>query len=196
MNYAALYRLKSQRPYIISNITVNIVSYLLKVFLASVIITVASKIYLPFNPVPMYLGNLSIMILSLICSTEVVVGGVLLHLGYLVSGIPVAASSYAAGLQVFLSPTGGYLLSLPLISWFISTFNGLFKIYNRSITLFIILLVSNVITFTMGIGFLAYLFDWQFAIKYGLKPFIISDFLIKPVLAVYFANLIGNKNSR
>ena len=138
------------------------------------LLSVSSKVQVPFWPVPMTLQTLVVLLLG--ASYGARLGGVTL-LSYLAAGaigLPVFAKG--AGLAYMAGTTGGYLagflVAAVLIGWLADS--G----YGRTIfSAIAIFAIGEFLLFALGAGRLAVLIGTEKAIAGGLMPFIPAEIL-------------------
>jgi biotin transport system substrate-specific component len=137
--------------------------------LGVVLLTVASKVQVPFWPVPMTLQTLAVLMGARLGGATVLAW---LALGAV--GAPVFATG--AGLAYMAGPTGGYLLGFLLAA----VFTGYLADKGEGRTLFsalAVLAMGEVLIFAAGTGWLALLIGPQKAVAAGLIPFIPAEVL-------------------
>lgn len=146
----------------------------LLVGLGIVLLTVASKVQVPFWPVPMTLQTLAVLMISATAGARL--GGATV-LGWLAAGavgIPVFATG--AGLAYMAGPTGGYLagfLAAALIVGYLAD-----KGHGRTLVSAVaLMLIGEVAIFALGTGWLALLIGGEKAVAAGLLPFVPAEVL-------------------
>ena len=160
--------------------------------LGVILLTVSSKISIPFYPVPMTLQTL---VVYFIAASMGMVGFystfIYVVLGTL--GLPIFASG--GGIGYIFSPTFGFLYGMVIAAFFISfVFNkevsaNLFKL---SLTIFI----GALIIFLCGLSHLSFFIGFEQAVTVGLIPFLYSEFLkILLAIAIIFG-LIQRVNTK
>ena len=149
------------------------------VVICSLLLILSAKIKVDLYPVPMTLQPLAVLLIAMLCGRNIAVAAVSLYLFQGMVGIPVFA--YGGGLPYLLGPTGGFLFGFLFASIIIGELadRGWGKLLFKSI--FAMLLGLFVIYFC-GVFQLSILKGFDFAIIYGLKPFLIGD-LYKLILA-------------
>ena len=143
---------------------------LVQSFCLSWFIALTAQVKAPFYPIPMNLNDWTIMLIALLAARRVAVGAVLLYLSYATMGLPVLASE-ATGLSMFLGPTAGYLVGYILMSATIAARQAHYPTGKFWVQLGVVL-VGNIVFFTAGLSWLAYLMGWQMALQVGLLPFV------------------------
>ena len=159
-------------------------AYLKNIFLVlfgTLLLTVSSKIQVPFWPVPMTMQTFIVLIIAMAYGWKL---SFLTLLAYLIEGalgLPVFAKG--GGLLYLTGPTAGYLYGMTIAAAVIGYFADLG--YGKSIIKCIMpLLLGTIIIFICGIGYLSSIIGFEKAIAAGLLPFIPSE-LFKIALAVF-----------
>ena len=156
--------------------------------LGIILLSVSSKVSIPFYPVPM---TLQTFVVYFIAASMGVVGFystiAYVFLGLL--GLPIFATG--GGVSYFFSPTFGFLYGMIFASFIISYLSK--NIFNKKILkITFAVFIGAFIIFTCGITHLSGFIGFQKALIVGLKPFIISE-LLKIFLAVLLTNLLIKK---
>jgi biotin transport system substrate-specific component len=88
----------------------------------SALIAVCAHISIPlwFTPVPVTLQPFAVVLLGLLLGPQVAFGAALAYLAEGAAGLPVFTPYGPGGLAQLLGPTGGYLLSYPLVAAMVS----------------------------------------------------------------------------
>ncbi len=147
-----------------------------------VLLTLSSKVKIPFHPVPMTMQTFAVLTIGVVYGARLGVSTVLLYLVAGIGGLPVFAS-VGVGLAVIMGPTGGYLLGFVLAT--ATTGYLAEKGWDRKITLtFAAMLIGNLIIYIPGLIWLANVLGWDRPIlEWGLYPFVWGD-LAKIVLGM------------
>ncbi len=92
---------------------------------ASLVIAVCARISLPlpFTPVPLTLANFAVLAVGLVLGSRRGFVAAALYLSYGAAGMPVFSPAGPGGMAHLLGPSGGYLLSYPLVA-FVAGFIG------------------------------------------------------------------------
>ncbi|WP_263358066.1 biotin transporter BioY [Acidicapsa ligni] len=92
------------------------------VLVASALVGVASHISVPlfFTPVPVTLQPFAVVLLGLLLSPRLALGSLIAYLIEGAAGLPVFTPFGLGGMAQLLGPTGGYLLSYPLVALVVS----------------------------------------------------------------------------
>ena len=149
------------------------------VIICSLLLILSAKIKVDLYPVPMTLQPLAVLMIAMLCGRNISVAAVSLYLFQGMVGIPVFA--YGGGLPYLLGPTGGFLFGFLFASMIIGELadRGWGKQNFKSV---FAMLIGLIVIYAFGIFQLSILKGFDFAIIYGLKPFIVGDFY-KLVLA-------------
>ena len=142
--------------------------------LGVIILTLASKVQVPFWPVPMTLQALAVLMIGATAGLRLGAGTVLAWLALGAVGVPVFATG--AGLAYLVGPTGGYLagflLAAAVVGWLADRGHG------RTVVSAIAMLVAGeVAIYALGLGWLSVLFGAEKAVAVGLLPFIPAEIL-------------------
>ena len=151
------------------------------VVICSLLLILSAKIKVDLYPVPMTLQPLAVLLIAMLCGRNIAVAAVGLYLFQGMIGIPVFA--YGGGLPYLLGPTGGFLFGFLFASIIIGELadRGWGKYLAMSI---VAMLIGLIVIYVCGIIQLSFLKGFDFAIIYGLKPFILGD-LYKLILAAF-----------
>ena len=149
------------------------------VIICSFLLILSAKIKVDLYPVPMTMQPLAVLLIAMLCGRNISVAAVSLYLFQGTIGFPVFA--YGGGLPYLLGPTGGFLFGFLFASIMIGELadRGWGKLLFKSI---FAMLLGLIIIYTCGVIQLSILKGFDFAIIYGLKPFIVGD-LYKLILA-------------
>ena len=141
---------------------------------------------LPFSPVPITLQILAVYLSAIILGSKLAAISQLVYILLGAIGIPVFAN-FSGGLNCILGPTGGYLISYPIIAFIIG--KTIEKEYNTIITI-LGLFISLLICYFMGVLQLSFItkISLQKAIMLGVAPYILLD-----TAKIWAAYLIGVK---
>ncbi len=156
--------------------------------LGIVLLSVSSKVSIPFYPVPM---TFQTFIVYFIAASMGMVGfySTISYVILGLAGLPIFASG--GGFGYVMSPTFGFLYGMVLTSFFIAYFSK--NLFNKKLfKILTVIFIGAVITFCCGIIHLAGFVGLKKAIALGFMPFILSEFL-KISLAVFGVYLLVNK---
>ena len=157
-----------------------------------ILLTLSSKISIPFYPVPMTLQTL---VVYFIAASMGMVGFystfIYVVLGTL--GLPIFANG--GGIGYIFSPTFGFLYGMVVAAFFISfIFNK--EVSTNLIKLSLIIFIGALIIFLCGLSHLSFFIGFEQAVTVGLIPFLYSEFLkILLAIAIIFG-LIQRVNSK
>jgi biotin transport system substrate-specific component len=142
--------------------------------LGVMLLTISSRVQVPFWPVPMTLQTLVVLMIGATSGARLAGATLASYLAAGALGLPVFASG--AGLAYMAGPTGGYLagfLVAAVVTGYLAD-----KGYGRSIVSALALLViGDVAIFALGTGWLAMIFGAEKAVAAGLVPFIPGEVL-------------------
>ncbi|MBU3199873.1 biotin transporter BioY [Clostridium estertheticum] len=141
---------------------------------------------LPFSPIPITFQILAVFLSSIILGSKLSAISQLVYILLGAIGIPVFAN-FSGGLNCILGPTGGYLISYPIIAFIIG--KTIEKEYNIIITISG-LFTSLLICYSMGVLQLAFItkISLKKAILLGVAPYILLD-----SAKIWTAYLVGVK---
>ena len=167
----------------------KILKYILVIFLGSILLTISSKIKIPFYPVPMTMQTFVILLIGITFGYKVGIGIVSLYLFEGIIGLPVFANSPEKGIGIayFVGPTMGYLIGF-LVAVF---FAGYFK-YNKGILDNLLKLTFSVsFIYIFGILWLGTLIGWDKpVIQLGASPFLLAELFKISILALLAKNIL------
>jgi len=146
-------------------------------FVGTLLIALASKIKVPFYPVPMTMQTLVILGIGMAYGWRLGAATDLLYLAEGAVGLPVFTGTpeKGIGLVYMMGGTGGYLfgylLAVIAIGWLAE------RGWDRSIfTTVAAMFVGNVLIFAPGLLWLGILFGWDKPIlAWGLTPFLLAE---------------------
>ena len=145
-----------------------------------ILLTLSSKIQVPFWPVPMTMQTFVVFILGMSYGFSFGSYTVISYLLLGAIGLPVFAKG--GGLLYLTGPTAGYLYGMAFAAAVIGYFadRGFAKSYLKCL---ISIFLGTVIIFTFGVGYLGSVIGFDKALAGGLYPFILSE-AFKIALAV------------
>ena len=147
--------------------------------LGIILLSVSSKISIPFYPVPM---TLQTFVVYFIAASMGMVGffSTLAYVLLGLAGVPIFAAG--GGIGYVMSPTFGFLYGMIIASFFIAYFSN--NLFNKSIIkIFISILIGAIIIFVCGVFHLSAFTGFEKALNLGLYPFLYSE-LLKISLAI------------
>ena len=162
--------------------------------LGVILLTVSSKISIPFYPVPMTLQTL---VVFFIAASMGMIGfySTLIYVVLGVLGLPLFANG--GGIGYIFSPTFGFLYGM-VISAFIIAYILKSEVKTGLIKLSATILAGALVIFLCGVSHLSFFVGLEQAIYLGLLPFLYSEFLkIVLAIAIIFGLIqrVNQKNS-
>jgi len=145
---------------------------------------------LPFTPVPLTLQNLAVLLVGLALGSRRGFAALALYLMEGLAGLPVFSPAGPGGIAQLLGPTGGFLLSYPLVAG-IAGF--IFERGKQSFArAFAAGLLAEIILFAGGIAWLAVLtHSFAQAIQFGLYWFVFAE-----IIKIMSAAAVASKRHR
>ena len=173
---------------VVKSQNLKILKYILIIFFGSILLTISSKIKIPFYPVPMTMQTFVVLFLGMSFGYKVGLATVSLYLLEGIIGLPVFSNSpeKGVGLVYFTGPTMGYLIGF-LIATFLA---GYFKFEGNLLNSFIKLLISVSTIYILGVFWLGSLIGWDKPIiQLGVTPFLLAE-LFKIIILTLLAKNI------
>ena len=167
----------------------KILKYILVIFLGSILLTISSKIKIPFYPVPMTMQTFVVLFLGMSFGYKIGLATVSLYLLEGIIGLPVFSNSpeKGVGLIYFTGPTMGYLIGF-LIAAFLA---GYFKFERNLLSNFIKLLISVSTIYILGVFWLGSLIGWDKPIiQLGVTPFLLAELFKIIILTLLAKNIL------
>ncbi len=152
----------------------KILKYILVIFLGSILLTISSKIKIPFYPVPMTMQTFVVLFLGMSFGYKIGLATVSLYLFEGIIGLPVFSNSPEKGVGIvyFTGPTMGYLIGF-LFATFLA---GYFNFKGNVLINFIKLLISVSTIYLLGVFWLGHLIGWDKPIiNLGVTPFLLAE---------------------
>ena len=174
---------------VVKSQNVRILKYILIIFLGSILLTISSKIKIPFYPVPMTMQTFVVLFLGMSFGYKVSLATVSLYLLEGIIGLPVFSNSpeKGVGLVYFTGPTMGYLIGF-LFATFLT---GFFNFKGNILSNFIKLLISVSTIYILGVFWLGSLIGWDKPIiKLGVTPFLLAELLKISILSLLAKNIL------
>ena len=168
---------------------VKILKYILIIFLGSILLTISSKIKIPFYPVPMTMQTFVVLFLGMSFGYKIGLATVSLYLLEGIIGLPVFSNSPEKGVGIvyFTGPTMGYLIGF-LFATFLA---GYFKFEGNLLKNFIKLLISVSTIYILGVFWLGSLIGWDKPIiQLGVTPFLLAEFFKIVILTLLAKNIL------
>lgn len=156
-----------------------------KIALLTAILCIIAPMSLNIFIVPFSFSTLIIMIYSCLFNRWISLASIVLYILLGAIGLPVF-SMYQGGISKLLSITGGFIFSYPVANIFISTF---YKKNYCFIIKYIILLISNIIIYAMGVIYFCFISNTSiiYGVSVAVVPFLVTD-NIKIVLAIIMSD--------
>ena len=167
----------------------RILKYMLVIFLGSVLLTISSKIKIPFYPVPMTMQTFVVLFLGMSFGYKVGLATVGLYLVEGIIGLPVFSNSpeKGVGFVYFTGPTMGYLIGFLFATFLAGYFNFKGNILNN----FIKLLISVSTIYILGVFWLGSLIGWDKPIiQLGVTPFLLAELFKIVILTLLTKNIL------
>jgi biotin transport system substrate-specific component len=169
------------------------IKLILITILGTLILTISSKIKIPFYPVPMTMQTFVVLFIGLAFGFKVGLATVSLYLLEGIFGLPVFANSpeKGVGLIYFTGPTMGYLIGFLFAVYFAGIRRDLFSLSNYKfinlLTIFSWLTISVSFIYILGLLWLGYLIGWDKPIfKLGAQPFLLAELFKITLLTVLY----------
>ena len=170
----------------------KILKYLLIIFLGSILLTISSKIKIPFYPVPMTMQPFVVLFLGMSFGYKIGLATVSLYLLEGIIGLPVFSNSPEKGVGIiyFTGPTMGYLIGFLFATFLAGYFNFKVNIFYT----FLKLIISVSVIYILGIFWLGNLIGWDKPIiQLGVSPFLLAELFKVSILAILSKKIIKLK---
>ena len=170
----------------------KILKYLLIIFLGSILLTISSKIKIPFYPVPMTMQTFVVLFLGMSFGYKIGLATVSLYLLEGIIGLPVFSNSPEKGVGIiyFTGPTMGYLIGF-LFATFLA---GYFNFKENVFYTFLKLIISVSVIYILGVFWLGNLIGWDKPIiQLGVTPFLLAELFKVSILAILAKKIIKLK---
>lgn len=147
------------------------------------LLTLASKIQVPFWPVPLTLQVAAVLFIGLVYGRGLGTATVGAWLMAGLAGLPVFAGA-AAGPAYFMGPTGGYLLGF-LIAAAVMGEAASRGLDRRMVTLVPVTVLGTALIYLPGVAWLGSVIgDFGRAVEVGMLPFLLGDALKCAIVTV------------
>jgi len=149
------------------------------VLAGSALVAASAHLSIPlwFTPVPVSLQPFAVLVLGLLLSPRLAATTMLAYLAEGAAGLPVFSPFGPGGLAQLLGPTGGFLLSYPIIAPMISAW---YRSGNRTFSrAWVIAGIASLVTLAMGatwLGFLTHATPLT-VLNHAVLPFLPGDAL-------------------
>ena len=174
---------------VVKSQNLRVLKYILVIFLGSVLLTISSKIKIPFYPVPMTMQTFVVLLMGMAFGWKIGVATVSLYLLEGILGFPVFAGTPEKGIGIsyMLAHTGGYLAGFQFAAFFAGYLNfntNIFKVFIK-----LVLCVS--IIYILGMFWLGMLIGWDKPIfQLGALPFLFAEFFKITILTLLAKKII------
>ena len=177
---------------IVKSENTKLLKYLLIIFLGSVLLTVSSKIKIPFYPVPMTMQTFVVLFLGMSFGYKIGIATVGFYLLEGIIGLPVFSNSPEKGIGIiyFTGPTMGYLIGFLFATFLSGYFNFKVNIFYT----FFKLIISVSVIYILGVFWLGNLIGWDKPIiQLGVTPFLLAELFKVSILAILAKKIIRLK---
>ena len=162
---------------------IRIFKAVLVIFLGTILLTISSKIKIPFYPVPMTMQTFVVLFMGIAFGWKIAVSTITLYLFEGIIGLPVFSGTPEKGIgfTYFIGPTMGYLIGFLLAAFLTGYMN-----FKRNIFIIFIKLIFSVSSiYILGILWLGNLIGWDKPIlQLGAMPFLLSELFKISLLAL------------
>jgi biotin transport system substrate-specific component len=156
--------------------------------LGTILLTISSKIKIPFYPVPMTMQTLVVLFLGIALGWKLGLATVSLYLFEGIIGIPVFSNSPEKGVGIvyFTGPTMGYLVGFLFTVYFAGSFNFSKNLFIK----FFQLSFSISFIYILGILWLGTLIGWEKPLfKLGVQPFLLAEFFKILIISISLSQI-------
>jgi biotin transport system substrate-specific component len=156
--------------------------------LGTILLTVSSKIKIPFYPVPMTMQTLVVLFLGIALGWKLGLATVSLYLFEGIIGIPVFSGSPEKGVGIvyFTGPTMGYLVGFLFTVYFAGSFNFSKNLFIK----FFQLSFSISFIYILGILCLGTIIGWEKPLfKLGVQPFLLAEFFKILIISISLSQI-------
>ena len=170
----------------------KILKYLLIIFLGSILLTISSKIKIPFYPVPMTMQTFVVLFLGMSFGYKIGLATVSLYLLEGIIGLPVFSNSPEKGVGIiyFTGPTMGYLIGFLFATFLAGYFNFKVNVFYT----FLKLIISVSVIYILWVFWLGNLIGWdKQIIQLGVTPFLLAELFKVSILAILTKKIIKLK---
>ncbi len=161
-----------------------LVRNMILVVLGSIALWISAKISIPFQPVPLTMQTLVVLMIGMAFGSKLGIAAVLLYLAEGAAGLPVFSGTpeKGAGLAYMTGTTGGYLFGFVLAAGVVGYLAE--RGWDRSpVKTAAAMLIGNAVIYIPGLLWLGTIVGWDKPLlAWGLTPFLAGD-AVKLVLA-------------
>lgn len=168
----------------------KIVLTILFILFSTCLLTISSKIKIPFYPVPMTMQTFIVLGIGITLGPRF---GSIVLISYIFEGLiglPVFAGTPEKGIGItyIIGPTGGYLLGYVVSAYLAGKIN-----FNYSFPIrFFLLVVALSPVYILGLTWLGILFGFDKPLlEWGLVPFVLAEVFKIALLAIFIPKLIS-----
>jgi biotin transporter BioY len=131
-------------------------------------------VYLPISPVPITGQTFAVLMLAALLGSRRGVMAIIAYLAEGALGLPVFAGGI--GPAVLIGPTGGYLVGFAAVAYVVGRLAEMG--WDRRVsTTIAAMLAGEIVLYTFGVCWLAFMTNIRTALSVGLYPFIAGDIL-------------------
>ena len=170
----------------------KLIKYILIIFIGSILLTISSKIKIPFYPVPMTMQTFVVLFLGMSFGYKIGLATVSLYLLEGIIGLPVFSNSPEKGVGIiyFTGPTMGYLIGFLFATFLAGYFNFKVNIFYT----FLKLIISVSVIYILGVFWLGNLIGCDKPIiQLGVTPFLLAELFKVSILAILSKKIIKLK---
>ena len=152
----------------------KVLKSILVVLVGSILLTISSKIKIPFYPVPMTMQTFVVLFLGISFGYKIGIATVGVYLIEGIFGLPVFSNSPEKGVGIvyFTGPTMGYLIGF-LLATFLA---GYLDLKTNIVSIFLKLILSVSVIYILGLIWLGILIGWVKPIfQLGAAPFLLAE---------------------
>ena len=152
----------------------KVLKSILVILVGSILLTISSKIKIPFYPVPMTMQTFVVLFLGISFGYKIGIATVGLYLIEGIFGLPVFSNSPEKGVGIvyFTGPTMGYLIGF-LLATFLA---GYLDLKTNIVSIFLKLILSVSVIYILGLVWLGILIGWDKPIfQLGAAPFLLAE---------------------
>ena len=152
----------------------KVLKSILVILVGSILLTISSKIKIPFYPVPMTMQTFVVLFLGISFGYKIGIATVGLYLIEGIFGLPVFSNSPEKGVGIvyFTGPTMGYLIGF-LLAAFLA---GYLDLKTNIVSIFLKLILSVSVIYILGLVWLGILIGWDKPIfQLGAAPFLLAE---------------------
>ena len=152
----------------------KVLKSILVVLVGSILLTISSKIKIPFYPVQMTMQTFVVLFLGISFGYKIGIATVVLYLIEGILGLPVFSNSPEKGVGIvyFTGPTMGYLIGF-LLATFLA---GYLDLKTNIVSIFLKLILSVSVIYILGLIWLGILIGWDKPIfQLGAAPFLLAE---------------------